>query len=138
MNRKQKVLVGAAMLGATLTGGALGTTLFSASANAQTDSSSSSTTEAPTAPAAPDHGGRGGGNGGPHSANGITEELLTGDTATQATAAAQAAVPDGTIDRVETDAEGAAYEAHMTKSDGSHVTVKLNSDFSVANIEAGK
>jgi hypothetical protein len=51
--------------------------------------------------------------------------------------AAKAAVPDATIDRVETDAEGAAYEAHMTKSDGSHVTVKVNEDFSVAGIEDG-
>ena len=35
------------------------------------------------------------------------------------TAAAQAEVPGGTIVRVETDADGhAAYEAHMTKADG--------------------
>ena len=46
-------------------------------------------------------------------------------------------MPDATIDRVETDAEGATYEAHMTKTDGSHVTVKLNADFSVAGIETG-
>ena len=63
--------------------------------------------------------------------------ILTGDTATQVTAAAQAAVPDGTIDRVENDAEGATYEAHMTKTDGSKVTVKVNADFSVASIETG-
>jgi hypothetical protein len=74
---------------------------------------------------------------GGHAANGITEEVLTGDQATRATAAAQAAVPDGTIERVETDAEGAAFEAHVVKADGSHVTVKLNSDFSVASIETG-
>ena len=70
-------------------------------------------------------------------ANGITETLLTGDTAAKVTAAAQGAVPGATLDRVETDAEGAAYEAHMTKSDGSKVTVKVNSDFSVASVEDG-
>jgi len=51
--------------------------------------------------------------------------------------AAQAAVPGATIDRVETDAEGATYEAHMTNADGSRVTVKINADFSVAGIETG-
>ena len=63
--------------------------------------------------------------------------LLTGDTATQVTSAAQAAVPGATIDRVENDAEGATYEAHVTKSDGSKATVKINADFSVASIEDG-
>ena len=42
-----------------------------------------------------------------------------------------------TVDRVETDAEGATYEAHVTKADGSKVTVKVNADFSVASIETG-
>lgn len=69
--------------------------------------------------------------------NGVHEELLTGDNAARATAAALAAIPGGTIDRVETDAEGDAYEAHMTKSDGSRVTVKFDSNFTVTNIEEG-
>lgn len=74
---------------------------------------------------------------GGHMANGITEQLLTGDNASKATAAALAAVPGGTVDRVETDAEGDAYEAHMTKSDGSHVTVKFDANFGVTNTEDG-
>jgi uncharacterized membrane protein YkoI len=69
--------------------------------------------------------------------NGIKEELLTGDTAVQATSAALAAVPGGTIERVETDAEGDVYEAHMTKSDGSHVTVKMDASFKVTKTEDG-
>ncbi|MFN8041208.1 MAG: hypothetical protein U0Q07_18475 [Acidimicrobiales bacterium] len=69
--------------------------------------------------------------------NGTKEELLTGDTATKVTDAAKAAVPDGTVDRVETDAEGAAYEAHVTKADGSEVTVKLDASFAVTSIENG-
>jgi hypothetical protein len=132
MNPIRKVAVGAAMLGATLTGGAIGAAFLSGSASAQTDTSSSAATATTAAPAQrdPSQGG--------HTANGITEALLTGDTATQVSAAAQAAVPDGTIERVENDAEGATYEAHMVKADGSHVTVKVNADFSVAGIETGK
>ncbi len=53
------------------------------------------------------------------------------------TTAAQAAVPGATLDRVETDADGAAYEAHMTKSDGTKVTVKLDSSFNVTETVNG-
>jgi uncharacterized membrane protein YkoI len=74
---------------------------------------------------------------GPHSANGVTEQELTGDTATKAKDAALAANPGATIDRVETDAEGAAYEAHITKSDGTRATVKLDSSFNVTSTEDG-
>ena len=46
-----------------------------------------------------------------------TEQLLTGDTASRVEAAAKAANPGGaTIVRVETDAEGAAYEALIRKA----------------------
>ena len=75
--------------------------------------------------------------GGHIGANGVKEEILTGDTAAQVTAAAHAAQPDATIDRVETDAEGAAYEAHMTKSDGSHITLKFDQNFNVTGTEDG-
>lgn len=130
MKNTRKAIVAATMLGATLTGGAIGASFLGGTANAQTSSSSdaSATTPAAPAPGAPR---------GPHSANGITEELLTGDAATQVTAAAQGAVPGATIDRVETDAEGATYEAHVTKADGSKATVKVNADFSVASVEDG-
>lgn len=40
-------------------------------------------------------------------------------------------MPGATAQRAETDAEGAAYEVHMTKADGSVVTVKLDGSFSV-------
>lgn len=75
--------------------------------------------------------------GGHVGSNGAKEELLTGDTAAQVTAAAKAAQPDATIERVETDAEGAAYEAHMVKTDGSHVTLKFDSNFQVTATEEG-
>lgn len=72
-----------------------------------------------------------------HSANGITETVLTGDTYTKAVAAAQAAESGATVVRAETDAEGATYEVHMKKSDGSQVTVKLNANFNVTSTESG-
>ena len=62
--------------------------------------------------------------------------MLTGDTASKVTAAAEAKVPGGTIVRVETDADGhALYEAHMTKADGTPVTVYVNAQFEVVSVE---
>ena len=66
------------------------------------------------------------------------ETLLTGDSAAKVRAAALAKVSGGTIDRVETDADGhAAYEAHMTRSDGSRVTVYVNKSFAVVGEQSG-
>ena len=39
---------------------------------------------------------------------------------------------------IETDAEGATYEAHVTKADGSEATVKLDASFNVTSIEDGR
>jgi hypothetical protein len=95
--------------------------------NAQTPSAS---TTNQTAQFNPSKGGHVG-------SNGTREELLTGDTAEKVKAAALTAVPGGTIERVENDAEGSPYEAHMTKSDGSHITVKVDSNFKVTTTEDG-
>jgi hypothetical protein len=164
MNPMRKAAIAAAVVGATVTGGAIGAS-FIGSAAAQevtvdsstaVDSSTSVASNAPvtaadsttpsadasTPPSDTPAGRHGGGPGGDpskggHQANGITETILTGDEATKVTEAATAAVPGATIYRVETDAEGAAFEAHVTKADGSKATVKLNADYSVANIEDG-
>ena len=57
--------------------------------------------------------------------------------AAKVTAAAQAKVPGGTIVRVETDADGnAKYEAHMTKADGTPVTVYVDETFEVVGVES--
>ena len=80
-------------------------------------------------------GGHGGGRGGHGGGEG--EEALTGDVATQVTAAAETAVPGGTVERVETDADGAAYEAHMTDADGNRVTVTFDDSFTVVEIQEG-
>jgi len=140
MSPLRKLLVGGAFAGTALLGGALGAS-FLGSASAQT-TDPSTTAPAATAPSgqtpsgqdqagqdhprqAPDW------SKGGHQANGKTETVLTGDDLAKATAAAQAAVPGATAQRAETDAEGAAYEVHMTKADGSIVTVKLDSNFNV-------
>jgi hypothetical protein len=74
-----------------------------------------------------------GGRGGPRAG----ETPLTGADADKAKAAALAAVPGATIVRVETDADGhAKYEAHMTKADGTPVTVYVDADFNVVSVES--
>jgi uncharacterized membrane protein YkoI len=66
------------------------------------------------------------------------ETVLTSDTASKVTTAAEAKVPGATIERVETDADGhAAYEAHMVRSDGSRITVYVNKQFAVVGTEDG-
>jgi uncharacterized membrane protein YkoI len=84
-----------------------------------------------TSPSAAQHKGG-------HQANGITEQVLTGDTAARVEAAVKAANPEATIVRVETDAEGAAYEAHIRKADGTKATVKLDASFNITGTEAGR
>lgn len=65
------------------------------------------------------------------------ETQLTGSDAAKAKAAALEAVPGGKVIRVETDAGDAKYEAHMTKADGTLVTVKMDKDFNVTAVEDG-
>jgi len=82
-------------------------------------------------------GGRGGpghrgGRGGPRGA----QEALTGDTAAKVKAAALAKVPGGTVLRAEKGGhDGAAYHAHVRKSDGSKVVVLVNSDFEATTVK---
>ena len=133
MNSIRKAAAGAAIVATAVAGGAIGASLLG-TAGAQTSGGSST-----TAPAPPNGGAPGGQfdptKGGHVGQNGTKEELLTGDTADKVRAAAQAAVPGATVDRAETDAEGSPYEAHMTKSDGTRVTAKVDSTFKVTNIE---
>lgn len=138
MHPVKKTVLAGALVASTLAGGAVGAALISGSANAAdapstTTPAANGNTSNPSSSAPPAFDPTKGG----HTANGITEQLLTGDTADKARAAAQAAVPGGTIERVETDAEGAKYEAHVKKSDGSEVTVKMDADFKVTGVETG-
>jgi hypothetical protein len=131
MATNNKLLVAGAIAGATFIGAAAGSSL---NGNANADTAATATTTA--ADTAAPTGGRDPAMGG-HTANGITEQVLTGDTATKVTDAAKAAAPGATIERVETDAEGAAYEAHIVKADGSHVTLKFDSSYKLTGTEDG-
>jgi uncharacterized membrane protein YkoI len=135
----RRIAAGFAIAAAVVAGGAVGATLFgTASAQTDTTAPSTSSTAAPSQSDNDDDGDHGPGKGGGHQANGKTETALTGDKLTKATAAAKAAVSGGTVERAETDAEGAAYEVHMTKSDGSEVTVKLDTNFKVTETVDGR
>ncbi|MDQ1383319.1 MAG: hypothetical protein QOG65_698 [Actinomycetota bacterium] len=136
MKTPRKSVLAASVIGAMAAGGLFGATVLtpavSSAATTGSAAATSSTAQSSGTAAAPHDPTKGG-----HSANGITEALLTGDTATKVKAAATAAVPGGTIQRVENDAEGSTYEAHMTKADGSQVTVKVDASFKVTSVEAG-
>src|SRR4051812_24719986 len=112
-----KILAGVAGLSACAFGGAALASGASSSAKATTTTVSTTATPAPTRTA---------------------ETALTGDALAQVTAAAKAAVPGATIDRVENDADGnAKYEAHVTKADGTHATVYVDESFKLVKVEAG-
>ncbi len=118
------VIVCAAAVGAALGGAAI--------AGAATSGSSGSTSPSSATATAPSNA--------PDPAKmtqGPGETLLTGTTADKVKAAALAAVPGGTIIRVETDSAGSPYEAHMTKADGTQVTVKVDADYKVTSTEDG-
>ena len=64
------------------------------------------------------------------------ETPLTGDALAKVTAVANAQVPGGTVVRVETDADGnAKYEAHMTKADGTPVTVYVDANYNLVSVQ---
>jgi hypothetical protein len=115
------------MLAAVIGGGAIG----AAALPAMADSASGSSTAASGADGSGTSDGGTGVPRGRHQVNGKTEEILTGDTAAKVEAAVRAAQPDATIERMETDADGATYEAHITKADGTRATVLLDENFTV-------
>lgn len=122
--RTASLVVAGAVLG-VVTAGAIGGAFAAGSDNG---SGSSSSSTANPGDRDGDHG-RGGGHAG--------EKALTGTDLTKATAAAEKAVTGGKVDRAETDSGDATYEVHMTKTDGSNVTVKLDKAFAVTGVESG-
>ncbi|MFE4542408.1 hypothetical protein [Arthrobacter sp. NPDC056727] len=132
MNHVKKIVAGATLIGALLGGGALAITALPA--NAATNTTTTASTSASGTDASHTRDETKGGHVG---ANGVTEALLTGDTAAKVKAAALAANPGATIERVENDAEGATYEAHIVKADGTSATVKLDGSFTVTATETG-
>jgi hypothetical protein len=122
----KQILIGIAALAALALGG-------SALAGAAGTSSSSSTTTQPNGP------GTGGPPPGFTSANAPgtaahenAEKAVTGEDAQKAQAAAVAGVGSGsTAGAVTSDFFGKGYEVDVTKSDGTKVTVHLDSSFKV-------
>lgn len=110
------------------------------SGSTTTTSSGTAAATASQPPAAPSSGTPSSGNaspGNPWGARRSDETLLTGDTKAKVEAAALAKVGSGaTVVRVETDADGhGTYEVHMTKADGTPVTVYLDTSFDVVSVE---
>src|SRR3954462_1830234 len=134
----RKTAAGAAGLAALALGGsaiadAASTTTQSSTAT-QTTAAQGSAENAPQG--RPRAGAPGGAQGG-HTANGKTEELLTGDTAAKVKAAALDKIPGGTIERVETDADfGSPYEAHVRKADGTPGQVLVDDSFQVTAVKS--
>jgi len=139
MSPKPKRMRRALVATALVTGASLGAAGIASAATSSTTTpaSGSASTTAPTA----------GSQGTPPTGSaadpatlthGPNETLLTGTDLQTATAAATAAVPGATVVRAETNSSGASpYEVHMKKSDGTYVTVELNSSFGVITTESG-
>jgi len=121
--------------------GAVGGVVLASTMSA--DAAGSSPSPSPSATAPGDHDGDGphgwGGHHGDHGANPVRgdEKALSSADAAKVKAAALKAVPGGTVYRVESDAGDGIYEAHMTKADGTEVTVKLDKSFNVTKVEDG-
>ena len=97
-----------------------------ASGNGSSSSDGTTTQSAPTTPDPQN----------PWGAQRSDESLLTGDTLAKVEAAALEEVPNATIVRVETDADGhAAYEAHVLRAEGTHATVYVDKQFDVVSVE---
>ena len=118
MNRSstlRKFAVPGAMLAAGLIAGAVVAGTVSASASG---GSTATTTASASATGAPR----------PH------ETPLTGTTADKVKAAVLAKYPGATIERLETDSDG-AYEAHIVSAAGERVTVEVSTAFAVTGEE---
>ena len=121
---------------AVVLGIALGSYGIASAATGSGSSSGSTASTAATAPAAAPAAPPTGVRQQPWGTQRSDETPLTGDTAAKVKELALAKVPGGTVVRVETDADGhAAYEAHMTKADGTPVTVYVDKQFNVVSVE---
>lgn len=117
-----------------LTAGAVGVGAIALSLPASAENVSNPPTATADPSGRPD-GSRGGRGHGPRGGQRPGETLLTGADAEKVRAAALRAVPGATVVRVETDADGAAYEAHVTTPDGTRARVKFDKDFNVTGVE---
>ena len=128
MSTIRSKLVTGAVVGAAAIGGAAIASAASTPTTSTAPAASSSCSQQAQPQRDPSKGG--------HTVNGKTEKLLTGDVEAKVRAAALAKV-QGTVERVETNVDGSApYEAHIVKADGTEVEVQVNSDYTVAAVNA--
>jgi hypothetical protein len=120
------------LIGAGVAAGAIGATAVAAGAESTSPAPATSSAAAPSGPSGSakpnDHGS---------APVRDDEKAVSASTAATLKAAALKAVPGGTVYRVETDAGDGAYEAHMTKADGTEVTVKFDKNLKVTGVETG-
>jgi hypothetical protein len=129
---RNKIAAIAVIAAAALGGSALADAATSSSPKSATSSAPSTSSSGGPAQGGHAQPGQRDPSLGGHQANGQTEKLLTGETATKVEAAAKAKVPGATIERVENDVDtGSPYEAHVRKADGSEVIVYVDADFNV-------
>lgn len=129
MNSKARAIT---LIGAgAVAGGILAGTL---SANAATDNSSGSTSSSSSAPSS----GSQSAPANQFSSTPVRSDEKSVDSTLAATLTQKAEdKTGGTVYRVETDDDGAAYEAHVKKSDGTLVTVKFDKDGNITGVEDG-
>lgn len=126
-----------ALVAGGLAAGAIAATAIGASAQSDNPSTTTATSTATTAPGAPS-----GSTDAPKDRHGSgpvrsDEKPVSASLAATLKAAALQAVPGGTVYRIETDAGDAVYEAHMTRADGTEVTVKFDKSLKVTEVESG-
>ena len=126
MTKRRTKMIAGLSVAAALTGGSFAVAALPAMA--ETIASTDATT--PPTPSSEDDATTGKHGHGPRG------EELTGDVAAEVEAAVLAEYPDATIERLETDPDG-AYEAHLTQADGTRVTVELDEAFAITDTRTG-
>jgi hypothetical protein len=145
---RRSLAVKLALLGAGVAAGGITATAIAADATtigSGSTATSTSTTASTTSSNGPSDGPSDGPSNGQqpranqHGSTPVRSDEKSVDAATAAKlkAAALKAVAGGTVYRVETDSGDATYEAHMTKSDGTDVTVKFDKSLKVTGVESG-
>jgi hypothetical protein len=141
--KKKSILSAAGLVTAGILAGSIMSVAGAANAadntSASGTTSTSSSTSNATTPPTFDGAGNKSANFNPGGADSVRsdEKTVTGADADRLTAAAEARVSGATAFRVETDGDGAAYEVHLKKADGTLVTVKFDSAFAITAVEDG-
>lgn len=125
----RKRIAGVALVGAIAGAGVMAAAAAANAADSTPSATTSSTAAAADAPAA-------GSTVDESKSVRSDEHLLTGTDATSATAAALAAYPGATIQRVETDSDG-VYEAHLVTAAGERLIVQMDASFTVTGTQTG-